>query len=158
MKKLMRAAIPAFLLIGSVASAQNYTSGIGVIADAGKRGTMFGIQYKYFFGEYIAGEFSAATEIENSLVQANFHFQYPLFNSRNLDFYVGTGPGLMYGKNLNTSEKSFYFAPAAMVGLDLSLGDLPLSVAADWRPRVFVGPDSSVELGRFAAGIKYTFY
>lgn len=158
MKKLIMAAIPAWLLVGSFAKAQNYTSGIGVIADAGARGTMFGIQYKHFFGEYTAGEFSAATEIENTLVQANFQLQYPLFNSRNLDFYVGAGPGMMYGKNLNNSEKSFYFAPAAMVGLDLSVGDLPLSVAADWRPRVFVGQDPSVEIGRFAVGVKYTFY
>lgn len=158
MKKLMMAAIPAFLFLGTVGKAQNYTSGIGAIADVGERGTMFGIQYKHFFGEYTAGEFSAATEIENSLVQANFQFQYPLFNSRNLDFYVGAGPGVMYGNNLNNSVKSFYFAPAAMVGLDLSLGDLPLSIAADWRPRVFVGQDPSVEISRFAVGIKYTFY
>lgn len=135
--------------------AQNYTSGVGVIFEGGKEGNFIGAQYKHFFTEYGAGEFSALAGKESVLAQANFQFQYPLM--RNIDWYVGAGPGVMYGPNRFNNEKSFYFAPAGMIGLDVKFGDTPLALSADWRPRVFLGKDQYTAIGRFGAGLKYTF-
>lgn len=141
----------------TIAKAQNYTSAVGLTLEHTKGATLLGPQYKHFFNEYSAGEVSVIFNGHSAIAQANYQFQYPFFGSGVLDFYLGGGPGVFYKKDTATDTSRFYVAPAAMIGLECKLGDLPIAVSADWRPRVFLGKDQYMEAGRFAAGVKYTF-
>ena len=153
MKKLFSAAIlgVAMLLGSTEASAQSYKTGVGLLVDFGDGATFVGPQVKHFFKANHAGEFSVLFADGATLAQANYQYQQPFGGANGLAWYVGVGPGILFGSG-NTA-----FAPSAMLGLDYKIPSVPLALSMDWRPRFILGEDSDAEAGRFNAGFKYTF-
>lgn len=153
MKKLISgAALAVAMILGTAdASAQSYKTGAGVLVDFGDGSTLVGPHVKHFFQPNHAGEFSVLFGDGVTLAQANYQYQQPFAGANGLGWYVGLGPGILFGDGFTE------FAPAAMLGLDFKIPNAPLNFSMDWRPRFIIGDNSDAEAGRFAAGFRFTF-
>lgn len=153
MKKLFAtAALGLAMFLGTTeAQAQTYKTGAGVLVDFGDGSTLVGPHVKHFFQPNHAGEFSVLFGDGITLAQANYHYQQAFSGASGLGWYVGLGPGIIFGDGFTE------FAPAAMLGLDFKIPGAPLDFSMDWRPRFIIGDNSDAEAGRFAAGFRFTF-
>lgn len=153
MKKLFAlAAFSAATLLGiSEAKAQAYKTGAGVLLDFGRGSTFVGPHVKHFFKANHAGEFAVLFAEGATMAQANYQYHQSLAGADGLQWYVGVGPGIIFGDGFTE------FAPAAMVGLDFKIPGAPLDLSMDWRPRFILGENSDAEAGRFNAGFRFTF-
>ncbi len=153
MKKLVSAlALGVVMIFGtSNLSAQSYKTGAGVLIDFGNGTTFVGPHVKHFFKANHAGEFSVLFGNGATLAQANYQYQQPISGASGLGWYVGVGPGILFGDGFT------HFAPSAMIGLDFKIPGAPLDFSMDWRPRFLIGDNSDAEAGRFNAGFRFTF-
>lgn len=153
MKKLLAiASFAAATVFGiSDAQAQTYKTGAGVLIDFGDGATFVGPHVKHFFNSNSAGEFSVLFGNGATLAQANYQYHQPLGGANGLQWYVGVGPGILFGDGYTQ------FAPSAMLGLDFKIPGAPLDLSMDWRPRFIIGDNSDAAVGRFNAGFRFTF-
>ena len=141
-----------FIAIGNTASAQNYKTGVGLGLDLGDGYNLVGPTIRHHFsrngavqGELLFG--SGATFIQ-AFLQYNGSFP----GAKGLDFFAGGGPSIGFGNG----GSAFYLIP--MGGLDYKFDGIPLALAVDWRPRIYIGDGgSSTNVGRFGLGFRYTF-
>ena len=153
MKKLFAVtAFAAATMLGvSQAQAQTYKTGAGVLVDFGDGSTFVGPHVKHFFQPNHAGEFSVLFGDGATVAQANYQYHQPFAGANGLQWYVGAGPGIIFGDGFTE------FAPSAMLGLDFKIPGAPLDFSMDWRPRFIIGDNSDAEAGRFNAGFRFTF-
>ena len=153
MKKLFGLVAVAFATIlgTSNMNAQTYKTGAGLMLDFGNGATFVGPHVKHFFTNNSAGEFSVLFANGATIAQANYQYQQGISGAKGLGWYVGAGPGILFGKGYTQ------FAPSAMVGLDFKIPGSPLDLSMDWRPRFIIGDNSDAEIGRFTAGFRFTF-
>ena len=153
MKKLfsMAAIVSAAVFGFSDANAQAYKTGAGVLVDFGDGATFVGPHVKHFFKANHAGEFSVLFADGATLAQANYQYHQPIGGANGLQWYIGAGPGIIFGDGFTE------FAPSAMLGLDFKIPGAPLDFSMDWRPRFIIGDNSDAEAGRFNAGFRFTF-
>ncbi len=143
--------IATFLLCSPNAQAQ-YT-GAGLLVDVGDGGTMVGPHVKHFFTGNNALEGSVLFGSGLTMIQAMYGFHSDLGGADGLKWYVGGGPGIAFGKGGGTA-----FSLAPMIGLDYKIGQVPLALSADWRPRFLMADgESAFSAARFALGLRFTF-
>ena len=145
-------------------NAQTYKTGAGVLVEDGQGPAMVGPHLKHFFKPNNAGEFSVLFGGNSTLIQANYQYHMPIPSAPGLQWYVGVGPGILFGNDHHDHDHNddghpdhTYFAPSAMIGLDWKIPNVPLDVSIDWRPRFYMGEDSFSRPGRFGAGFRFTF-
>lgn len=153
MRKLISGAILGFgLFIGTMqVNAQAYKTGAGILLDFGQGSTFVGPHVKHFFKAKHAGEFSVLFGNGATIAQANYQYHQPISGASGLAWYIGVGPGIIFGNGVTQ------FAPSAMAGLDFKIPQVPLDFSIDWRPRFILGEYSDAEAGRFDVGFRFTF-
>lgn len=142
----------AFFLGTQQMNAQSYKTGLGLMIDVGDGGTLVGPHVKHFFSSNGAGEFDLLFGNGVTAVQALYQYNAPFAGTNGLSWYVGGGPGIVFGNNGGGS--SFYLTPA--VGLDYKISGAPLAISADWRPKFFLSDGGGSSVGRFGLGFKFT--
>lgn len=157
MKKPRLTKLMGILLIASFAlfsnKAQSQYTGAGLLVDVGDGGSLVGPNIKHFFSNNHALEGSVLFGSGLTMVQAMYGFHADLGGARGLKWYVGAGPGIAFGKGGGTA-----FSLAPMIGLDYKIGQVPLALSADWRPRFFMADgESAFNAARFALGLRFTF-
>ena len=155
MKKLFAAAILAatFFFGATDAKAQSYKTGLGIMVDVGDGGTFVGPHAKHFFTSNHAGEFDVLFGSGATAIQALYQYNSPFTGADGLNWYIGAGPGIVFGNNGGGS--SFYLTPT--LGLDYKISGAPLSVSGDWRPKFHLSDGGGSSVGRFGLGFKFTF-
>lgn len=141
----------AFLMLSTSTKAQ-YT-GAGLLLDVGDGGTAVGPHIKHFFTNSNALEGSVLFGTGVTTIQAMYGYHADINGAEGLKWYVGAGPAISFGKGGGS-----LFSLAPMVGLDYKIGQAPLALSADWRPRFYIGDGGSAfSAARFALGLRFTF-
>lgn len=151
MKKLILA-VSFIVLLSVTASAQNYTTALGLGIDFGDGATYVGPSVKHVFAAHHVGQAELGFEDGATAITVLYQYHDALENAGGLNWFAGGGATIF----LVDGGDSF-FALRGSVGLDYRIPDVPLAFSFDWRPALFL--DSNVgdrfEAGAFGLGIRY---
>lgn len=155
MKKFTLALL-LFIFIFSGAIAQNYKTGLGIRTGWGN-----GITVKHFIGESTALEGILNTQWKGFSFTGLLEFHKPLLNSDNLNWFYGAGGhvGFWDGKYNSRfdSGTNTVVGLVGILGAELSLNFIPISVSIDWKPSLALVNSSGFWGDGGALSIRYTF-
>ncbi len=142
------------------ASAQDYQTSLGL-----RGGFAQGITFKHFISEDVAIEALAETRWRGLLLTGLIQRHRPALDVQGLNWYYGGGAHIgfwAYHRNnpwwtRHEDESYLVLGLDVILGLEYKLPDLPLVVAADWKPAFnFVGVEGF--WGDFGAvSLRYIF-
>lgn len=140
------------LLGTTIAKAQTYNTGVGVLFESGDHTSYVGPHVKHFFSGNNAGEFAVLFADHRTKIQALYQYNREFAGANNLMWYLGVGPAVSFGNDVT----AFHIVPVA--GLDFKIPGAPLDLSVDWRPSMdFYDGGSDFAGGRFGAGLRFTF-
>ena len=86
-----------------------------------------------------------------------YQLAYEIPAVKNLGWYFGFGPRV----ELFSYDKSFYFSGGVgvvgQIGMDYHFDAIPLQLSLDFRPCLYLIPNTAFRWKDYALGIRYTF-
>jgi len=160
MKKLRAGIIglTAVLLL-QTASAQNYSTGVGIRLSSSAPMVNNSVSLKHFVSDRTAIE--GLLTFSNPLaigVLAEIHT--PL-SATGLQWFYGAGGYVAFLKSYNPNhqrdETNPNFGAQGIVGLDYKFPAVPINLSLDWKPELNLFPDINFEPAAVGLSVRFTF-
>lgn len=152
MKKLFLLLTLAVLFTTTRSLAQNYNTSLGVGVEVGTGTTLVGPSLKHFFGRTDAVQADVLFSKGYTWIGAYYEYHESFRYAKQLQWYLGLGPQVAL-----TDNRSVWFLRPT-TGLEYKIEGAPISLAADWRPRIRLSNgDSGFQAGRFGLGFRFAF-
>lgn len=129
---------------------QEYTNAIGIKAWDG-----IGATYKHFLTEKAAVEAIAFFNGKGARTTGLYEFHFPLGAEPGLRWFVG--PGAHLGFYNNTNGNGLFPGIDGIIGIEYTLGKIPLNASIDWQPAVEFGNDRGFNGSWGAIAVRYIF-
>lgn len=156
MKKIFLACIISFSLV-SIGRAQDYQTGLGL-----RVGVYNGLTAKHFLGEKSALEGIISTRWKGIGFTGLYALHNRLFGADQLKWYGGLGAhvGFYNGNHAKWGTAGTKYSVIgfdAILGLEFSFRDIPISLNLDWKPAFNIWGFQGVWADELALGMRYTF-
>jgi len=149
MKKIFLTLILA-VSIGTIASAQDYKTGIGL-----RGGTSWGLTLKHFVSQKAAFEGILYGYDNGFHVAGLYEIHNTAFEVDHLKWYYGAGAHLGTWNNANLD--SFVLGVDGILGIEYSFSEAPICIGLDWNPYFNIVGDFNFYPGSGALSIRYIF-
>ena len=157
---MKRLAIVIILFLSmSIIQAQDYETSIGL-----RSGYSNGITVKHFGSQNYAFEGILATQYGGLIITGLYEFNNE-FNGSDLNWYYGFGAHLAYFKGnrnhypywweTNRTEAYTVLGADAIIGIEYTFHDIPISLSLDWKPSFNLFGHSGLLEDNFAFSIRY---
>jgi len=155
----MRRSLVSFmfaLVILSLASAQDYKTGIGVRA-----GFSSGLTVKHFTSQNIALEGLFTTRWQGFVFTGLYEVQNRAFDVKRLNWYYGGGAhlGFYNGSYAYWGDRGTAYTVIGIdgiIGMEYNFDEIPINIGVDWKPALnFIGYTGFWSEG--AISIRYIF-
>ncbi len=125
---------------------------LGLRVDFGTGATGVGPNYKHYFSNNLALDASLIFfkgKVASLGGQIEKHFPIP--SDPGLSLYVGGGPQILFGPD----DTAIALVPVG--GIEYNIPTTPLNLSFDWRPSLFLSPETGSEAGRFGFSLRMRF-
>lgn len=141
--------LSAFMLIGFITHAQDYTTGIGF-----RGGLSNGLTVKHFTAGNTALEGFLSTRWNRFHLTGLYEIHAPAFSVAGLNWYYGAGAHLGTG---NKNDNHTVIGVDGILGLEYNIGAIPFNISLDYKPALNLIGDSELWPDEFALSIRYVW-
>lgn len=158
-KLVLVAGLLAGLFFFQTASAQTYTTALGLRLSSSAPIVNNAISVKQFINDKVAIEGLLAFRDPLAIgVLVEFHKP---FSASGLQYYYGGGGYLGFIKNYDPNklrtETNVNFGAQGVVGLDYKFSNAPLNISLDWKPELNIISDINFEPAAIGFTARFTF-
>lgn len=146
------------MLFAFSSQAQSYDTGIGIRYGWGK-----GLTVKHFLGEQVALEGILNSQWKGFSLTGLVEYHKPLLNSDLLNWYYGGGAHIGWWNGKYDYKPQFesgtntVIGMVGVLGVELHLDFIPISISGDWKPSLNLIGASGFWGDGGALSIRYTF-
>ena len=146
LKKLLLGISLCWLTAFTLVAQDNYEQSIGL-----RGGSLSGVSYKRFIGRYAAIEAIAGYNFGNGKVATlTGLYEYHFFINYELNWYAGGG------LSLGANADKFRMTAEAILGLEYTTSNFPVSFAIDYKPGYEILSNEIIYI-EFALSLRYVF-
>lgn len=146
----------AVLALNFQSSFSQYKNAIG-----GRFGVANGITFKTFNKNDRALDFILNFESRNGTSSFRFTGLYEIHNPINavpaLHWYYGFGGTLGSRKYTSGGNSELLLGVDGIIGLDYKFRDVPINLALDWKPTMYVSPNTEFNAEGLGISLRFTF-
>jgi hypothetical protein len=145
------------ILITSLASSQDYKTGVGL-----RLGTSIGATIKHFVGQKSAFEGLLTTRWQGVEMTGLYEIHNNAFDVEKLNWYFGFGAHLGFYNGDNTpwgdaGVNYTLFGIDGIIGMEYAFSEVPINLGLDWKPVFNLTGYASFWGDALAFSVRYTF-